>query len=751
MAMKQRTKLLLLIPHLGGGGAERVVAQLAQHLDPQRFKIHLALITCDGPGAEPPPASVTVHRFGATRVRQAWLQLLHLIRAEQPDVLLSGMAHLNFLVLLLKPLLPRRTRILIRQNTTASAAGANGLSRLAYRYLYPRADRIICQSQSMVDDLSTNFGVPFEKLAILFNPIQYNPIDTVAIQSICVARVKDRLSAASGPHLLSVGRLSIEKGVDLLLRALPQIKTSHPEMHLTILGTGPEEASLRQLSIQLDLENQVTFAGYANPSNYYAAATLFVLPSRYEGMPNALLEAAAAGLPIVATPCCAGVTDLLGNAPGTWLAPAIMPEALTQTILSALVALRSESSIQNEPSTPVRYHHAFLAPFELQTAIAAYANLLASEADPKRLAILIPTIDQIGGAESQVLLLAKELASRGWQVTLIALSGSGIAQAQNLAAANVKYLSLQMRKAWIDPRGWLRYLRWYRRHRPTILHAHLPHATWFVRWSRLLAPVRVVVDTIHTSKTTGNSGGPGRRRGYKLSRWLTNHVTCVSESVARSVLYADMARKKHLTVVSNGIRVPQPRQNSSPNVNFKWLAVGRLSPVKDYPTLLRAFAALPGRPALQIAGAGSEEPHLRQFAAKLQIANRVHFAGFHADVQPLLAAADAFVLSSLWEGLPIGILEASAASLPVVATDGAGTHETILAGETGLLVPVANPAALAEAMTQIMNMSRDQRQQMGTNGRQFVEQTYSLSKVADQWEQLFFRLLQDHPNRSRRG
>jgi len=736
--MKQRIKLLLLIPHLGGGGAERVVAQLAQHLDPQRFEIHLALITGDGPGAEPPPAWVTVHRFDKTRVRQAWLPLLRLIRAEQPDVLLCGMAHLNFLILPLKPFMPRRIRILIRQNTTASAAATSRLSRLAYRYLYPLADRIICQSQAMADDLTANFNIDPAKTTVLLNPVDINAIQGASRPSA----TEENCFANPGPHLLSVGRLSIEKGVDLLLRALPQIQQSHPIVHLTILGTGPEEASLRQLTTQLGLENQVTFAGYATPSSYYAATTLFVLPSRYEGMPNALLEAAAAGLPIVATPCCAGVTELLETSTGTWLAPAITSEALAETILRAL------ASIQVNTSAPVRFHHAFLAPFELQTAITAYADLLTNTIHLKRLALLIPTIDQIGGAERQVLLLAKEFAARGWQVTLIALSGSGLSEAQDLASANVEFFSLRMRKAWIDPRGWLRYLTWYRRHQPAILHAHLPHATWFGRCSRLIAPVRVVVDTIHTSKTTSNSGGPARRLGYKLTHWLTNHVTGVSQSVAEAVLTAGMAPCEQLTTIPNGVILPPSRSNS-PGPTFRWVAIGRLAPVKDYPTLLRAFAVLPSESTLQVLGTGPDEQSLRALAAQLKIENRVQFTGFQADVQPQLAAADAFVLSSLWEGLPISVLEASAACLPVVATDAAGTREAILPGESGLLVPVANSTALAEAMTKIMAMPRVQRQQMGAKGRQFVEHTYALSKVVDRWEQLYCQLLHDHPNQAR--
>ncbi len=740
--MKQRIKLLLAIPHLGGGGAERVIANLAWHLDPQRFEIHLVLLTEDGPGAEASPEWVIVHRFEARRVRNAWFRLLRLIRAERPDVILSGMAHLNFLLLLLKPFFPRRTALLIRQNTTASTAATSVLTRRAYRYLYPRADRIICQSQNMADDLCRSFGIVPEKLVVLTNPV-----DVAGIRAAYAAQIESH--SATAPHLLCVGRLSPEKGVDLLLHALPAVKAIHPNVHLTILGTGSVANYLQQLAVQLGLENAVTFAGYTDPANYYATTTLFVLPSRYEGMPNALLEAAAAGLPITATPCCTGVMDLLHGAPGVWCTPAITQDALAETILTALAELKSS------PHSQARINHAFLAPFELPTAIAAYASLIENAANQQSLAMIIPTIDQIGGAERQVLLLSKELASRGWRVTLIALSGNGQAAAAELAAAKVEFLSLEMRKAWIDPRGWLRYRAWFRKHRPAIVHAHLPHATWFARWVRLLAPIRVLIDTIHTSKTTSNAGGPGRPLGYKLSNWLTNQVTCVSEAVAQAALTAGLASHKRLRIIPNGVILPPSPQPRNPNQNFQWIAIGRLSPVKDYPTLLHAFGALPGQPNLQIVGTGPEEARLHDLAAELEIESRIHFAGFKADVQPLLAAADAFVLSSLWEGLPISVLEASAASLPVVATEAAGTREAMLAGgeygQTGLLVPIADPVSLTEAMTQIMLMPEEQRLQMGANGRRFVETNFSLSKVVDQWEDLYTELLRDHPNPARRA
>ena len=381
---------------------------------------------------------------------------------------------------------------------------------------------------------------------------------------------------------------------------------------------------------------------------------------------------------------------------------------------------------------------------------------------PIRIAMLIPTIAQIGGAERQVLLLAQELARRGHPVTIVALSGSGA----NLAAINqalqnealdqspprepcpqIEFLSLNMRHSWIDPRGWLRFLAWAHRTRPDILHAHLPHAVFFARGVRLLLPVRVVLETLHTSAL----GSMARAFLYLLTNGLSNHTTCVGRTVAEGAHARYRIPWNKLSVVFNGVPLPPERvQLITGDATFEWIAVGRLAPVKDYPTLVRAFARLPLEPHLTIAGTGPEEQSLRALAVTLGIADRVAFAGFVPDVQPLLASADAFVLSSRWEGLPVSLLEAAAAGLPSAATDGPGTREAMIAELTGLLVPVGDIDSLADAMTRIMRMPCQVRSSMGQRGRQFIQDAFSLAGVTTQWEALYGELMEtnQHPART---
>ncbi|MGD0630401.1 MAG: glycosyltransferase [Terracidiphilus sp.] len=372
-------------------------------------------------------------------------------------------------------------------------------------------------------------------------------------------------------------------------------------------------------------------------------------------------------------------------------------------------------------------------------------------------ALIIPGLDRIAGAERQMLLLAQGLHRRGWRVSVVALSGTGGPAARELTASGISFLSLHMRKGLADPRGWTRFHRWLGRERPDIVHAHLPHAAWFARWSRLAAPARVLVDTLHSSST----GSLGRKLGYRFSNWLPDKVTAVSQAVAETHLTAGMVSENKLLVLPNGVDAELWKPDAAVRKTvrmglgleneFLWFAAGRLEPVKDYPTLLRAMTDVPEPSRLVIAGAGYQESELRQLSSELSLERRVRFLGFEPDVLPWMQGADAFVQSSLWEGLPMGLLEAAACALPAVATDVPGTHEALVDGQTGFLAVAGSPLSLRAAMSRIMQMPQRERNALGGNARQFVLDHFSLGAVLDRWEALYEDLLMQNPAPRRRG
>jgi glycosyltransferase involved in cell wall biosynthesis len=333
----QKIRLLLLLPRLGGGGSQHVIALLANGLPREKFEVHLGLVAAAGMQSHSLLPQVKIHTLGAKRVRAGGLPLLHLIWQLKPDVILSGTAEVNFLTLLLRPFLPLRTRVLVRQNGTVSWALAHaavpGYTHWLYRLLYPRADRVICQSRAMAEDLTRVLNISEKKIAVLPNPVD-------------LRRIREGMEAPKtrmglGPHLLAIGRLSQEKGFDLLLRSLVAVRDRFSTVDLIVAGEGQEMTSLKTLCRELYLQNAVSFVGQVERVYaFFPGTTLFVLPSRFEGMPNSLLEAVAAGLPIVTTPASEGIVDLLRGEPGAWLAPEITVESLAATLITALETIR---------------------------------------------------------------------------------------------------------------------------------------------------------------------------------------------------------------------------------------------------------------------------------------------------------------------------------------------------------------------------------------------------------------------------
>lgn len=367
------------------------------------------------------------------------------------------------------------------------------------------------------------------------------------------------------------------------------------------------------------------------------------------------------------------------------------------------------------------------------------------------IAYLIPTIDRIGGAERQLLLLAIGMAERGWHVTVISLHGNGATAADQLSASNVSFLTLDMSSGLRDVRGWNTLRRWLGSAQPEIVHAHLAQASLMARSIRLFAPMRVLIDTIHSPAT----GSTLRQKAYRLTSWIPDCVTAVSRTAARPWQDARVVDERRISIIPNGIDTKRwgfdphlPPTTSQAQDCFRWLAVGRLDPVKDYATMLRAFAMLPRSAQLSICGSGPLEADLRSLARQLNIQDRISFLGFQSDVSRQMKIHDAFVLSSRWEGLPLALLEASACGLPSVFTQIDGCRE-VLSGSIVEMPPVGDARALAASMETLMNLPESARAELGKKARMHVVSRFDLRSVLDRYENLYFDLLAKNPEPKR--
>lgn len=361
-----------------------------------------------------------------------------------------------------------------------------------------------------------------------------------------------------------------------------------------------------------------------------------------------------------------------------------------------------------------------------------------------RIAYLI-TSSGMGGAEREVCHLAEEFRRRGWEVAAISMLPLK-PPVSDLEAVGVRTFSLEMRQGIPDPRALARLARILRRWRPDVLHAHMVHANLLARLSRLVTRTPVVISTMHNE----NEGAQWRYVAYRLTDRLSDVTTTVSRVALKEAARRGAAPAGSIILVPNGLGVAahardeatrdQTRASLDLGERFTWLAVGRLVEAKGYPDMITAFElARHEHPqaTLLVAGVGPLEGELRGRARLAGFDGAVRFLGLRSDVPDLMQAADGFVMTSHWEGLPMVLLEAGASSLPVVATDVGGSRDAVLDGRSGYLTPVADPAATARAMARVMDLSVDDRRAMGAAGLEHIRGTFEIGVVADTWERLY--------------
>ena len=365
--------------------------------------------------------------------------------------------------------------------------------------------------------------------------------------------------------------------------------------------------------------------------------------------------------------------------------------------------------------------------------------------------MMVSTGLALGGAENQLRAITLCLRCRGKELSVVSMLPPR-ASVEELELAGVCVYTLQMRRHFPDPRAILRLAATIRRERPLIVHSHMVHANLLARVTRLFVKMPVLVCTAHNII----EGGRAREIAYRLTDSLADLTTQVSEAGRLRYIQVGAVPSSKILYIPNGIDTarfqPNPKARQvvrdalgCPKEAFVWLTVGRLEPVKNHLELLCAFrevAAVHPNARLLIAGQGPLQAAIEQRIAELGLADRVRLLGTRRDIPELLNAADAFVLPSLWEGMPLTLLEAGAVGLPIVATDAGGNSEIVLESKTGYLVPVRDTAALAEAMLRVMRLSDADRFTMGQAGREHVVQNFDLERVVDRWEALYRELLQ---------
>ena len=269
----------------------------------------IAALDSRGPLRSLVPTGVNIHDLGRPRLRHAWPALLRWLRTARPAVVLSTFGHVNLALLAMRPLLPAGTRLFIREANTPSLslkrgrAPAPAMMRCAYRLLYPTADLVLCQHRSMAEEMCKRFGVPAKRTTVLPNPVN----------SACLRACSPRRDPGPGRRFVAAGRLTCQKGFD---RLIDVIADGDADDRLCLLGDGPDRAALEDRVRARGADDRIRFAGFVPaPWPYYAGADAMLVPSRWEGLPNAALEALTCGTPVIATPESGGIAEVAAAAP----------------------------------------------------------------------------------------------------------------------------------------------------------------------------------------------------------------------------------------------------------------------------------------------------------------------------------------------------------------------------------------------------------------------------------------------------
>jgi glycosyltransferase involved in cell wall biosynthesis len=372
-----------------------------------------------------------------------------------------------------------------------------------------------------------------------------------------------------------------------------------------------------------------------------------------------------------------------------------------------------------------------------------------------RLMMVTTCLSVAGGAETQVVNMAAGLSRRGWDVEIVAMLPLSPPM-PDFHGAPVRVTSLEVERGAHSLAGFRRFLSEVRERRPDVVHSHMTHASLLTRAARPFCPMPVLICTLHGHKmySVNARGAALRELAHRLTDGLADVTTAVSEAAGERYARVKAVSRKRLMVIPNGVpkeayapdQTVRMRERKHLNLRdeFAWLAVGRLEEVKDYATMLRAFAVAleaNARQVLLIAGAGSQRRRLDALAEELGIATRVRFLGVCTTVPRLMQAADAFVLSSVFEGMPLVMLEAALSGLPMAATRVGGNAEVLPHEQRRLLAPPRSPRELGLAMRRLACLGDAERRAMGEAAREFVLARFGMDSILDRWEALYARLL----------
>jgi len=308
--------LIVLIASLGGGGAERMALRLAKGLNDNMHKT--CLITIDGSRDYNDAESTRLSASSVTWptilkvffIPWQKMRLNHIIKNRKIDGVVSFMERANMMNL--SQDLVKNRIISIRTHSTMMMKAKSPLKRslvkMGYKRMLNKARKVVCNSLEMKLDFEKLYNIDPDKVKVIYNFCDSLLLGKQAKEPI----PEDMKQAFKKPVIITSGRMDNQKGQWHLIKAFKLLCSRFKDLNLIILGKGPLKKMFTKMCCELDMEDRIFFPGFVqNPFTLISKAKIFILPSLWEGFPNALLEAMAVGTPVIAADCSSGPGELL--------------------------------------------------------------------------------------------------------------------------------------------------------------------------------------------------------------------------------------------------------------------------------------------------------------------------------------------------------------------------------------------------------------------------------------------------------
>ncbi len=401
-----------------------------------------------------------------------------------------------------------------------------------------------------------------------------------------------------------------------------------------------------------------------------------------------------------------------------------------------------ENQYRRDPACTLRYVTAWEMYSKIKELAGGRQERPARSVEKKTLRVLhiIESLD-FGGAEKIVAGLANGMAD-SHEIAICCLRRIGVLGTEIDKRIRIFCLYKGEGNDYLLP---LRLARLLKANRFDVVHTH----NWAVflegGLAGLLAGTPVMLHTVH-GPYTDYSPSLSSRLKIVLRHFLElliarrfHRIVTVSDAIRNYIEKSIHIPGERLSTVHNGIPAAAKPPNRPQREIVTFITVGRLAPVKNHEMMLRAFHDLAKQHQnvrLVIVGDGPQRPALEAEIKRHRIEDKVSMRGFRPDIDALLADADIFMLTSRYEGISIALLEAMRSGLPAICTSVGGIPETVIDGETGLLVPLDNHEALVRAMATLAG-SKTLRDEMGKQGYDYFVKEFSLETMLSRYQQLY--------------